>query len=1778
MRKKVVAGVLALSLGGAAFSYGVIGAAPAGAVPPVPSQSFSSVLAVTTSAAAGSSITVDVTLNDSSDTPISGANVSLAHTALTGVSVSAPNPTTTSASGLAVFTVSSSGSANGLTTLTATDTDSSTTLNEEPVVGFFPPTEVTDSSMTQTVDSVPADGTSSTTVTVTLQDSSGPVVGVPVSIDGGTSVTFQAISPGSVTNSSGVEVLKVEDSTAEVIHLTATDTLNDATITDPIAVSFSPVGEAADSTVVASEPSVPADGTTSAAITVSLRSASGPVPSGDQVQLSQDTLGLASINSGAAGASATMTAGPPEPTGVAAFSISDASAQGVTFSATDLTTGVALTATASVDFLPGPLDQTNSSVTSNPGSVRADGVTASTINVLLEDSKHQPISGKVVTLAATGSAIVATNPQTTSAAGIATFTVTDTTVEDSTISATDVTDSILLTSTATVDFVTGPANPANSSAVVTNPVQAADGSLDTVTLTFKDAQGHLVSGDEVSLSAQNGHSTLTVQGSSPPVTSGPTVGGEIAFSVSDTHAEMVDYTAFDTTSGVTLQNIQVDFVAGGPDANKSTVVASPTSVKATSGTSTITVTALDAHSNPLSGATVTLTPTPSATVTEKVGAITTDTTTTNGAGVATYTVTDSTAQAVQFTASISATVTLTGTGSSTSVEAATPVTMPTVAFTGPTDAAQSAIVATPSSVPADGSSTSTILITLEDVNGNPVAGSTVRLSPGNGSSVITGNGSPGESGPSGANGQVEFTVSDLNVESVVYTATDITDSVTLNSSVTVNFTGQPSTGTSTVVPSVNTLEVGGTVNIVVTLRDRNGNPVSGKTVFVQGLNGVGGSSSASVTTVQGVTDGTGVATFSATDATPETVTFQATDVTDAINFPDSTAQEVVFTSAPTEATTSTVVASPTGVPADGTTISTITVTLTDGSGNPIAISGDNVSLSQGVGTHATIGAGVISLIDPNVISFSVTDLFPESVVLKATDAHSVVLNQQPTVTFTPSASEASNSTVVTSASHVPADATTSATITVTLKDKLNNPVAGDTVLLTASAGSLATITPLTSAPLTSTTATTNGSGVATFSVTDGDAVGQTVTFSASDTTDSIPVIETATVDFTPPPSEASKSTVSVSPPSVPADGVSAATVTVTLKDSSNAPINGDTVSLSPAAANSANVVAVGGIVSGGDGTAGQVLFSVTDSTAETATYNVIDTTVPVTINLQASIVFEQPSTEAANSTVVASPTSVPGDGATTSTVTVTLLNHGSTPVVGANVTLGSSSTNTSIHASAASTNASGIVTFTVTDTVAESVLFTATDTTNTVTISQKPTVLFTAAPTEAQSSTVAASPPTLPNDGVSQATVTVSLNLGIAPLSGHIVHLGVSAGSHAVLNHATSTTGTNGQTTFTVTDLSAEAVTFTVTDTTTSIVLPATPTVTFVVPVPVVSGVSPSAGPIAGGTTVTIAGSGYVVGDTVFFGTTRAIILVLTPSSLEVTSPAESAGQIDVTVVGAGGTSSVSSADRFTYQAPVPAPTSNACMSTLPSGTVVGMATTRDGNGYWITDSSGDVVAEGDAPCYGALTGLALNRPVVGIVADLVTGGYWLVASDGGIFGFNAPFLGSAGSLTLNEPIVGMAPSPSGNGYVMVASDGGVFDYGDAGFFGSMGGQPLNKAIVGIAVTADGGGYWLVGSDGGIFSFGDAQFFGSTGNIALNQPIVGIIADTVTGGYWEIASDGGVFSFDAPFFGSTGGITLNRPIDGGSAIPNGDGYRFVASDGGVFDFGAAVFEGSAVGT
>ena len=86
-------------------------------------------------------------------------------------------------------------------------------------------------------------------------------------------------------------------------------------------------------------------------------------------------------------------------------------------------------------------------------------------------------------------------------------------------------------------------------------------------------------------------------------------------------------------------------------------------------------------------------------------------------------------------------------------------------------------------------------------------------------------------------------------------------------------------------------------------------------------------------------------------------------------------------------------------------------------------------------------------------------------------------------------------------------------------------------------------------------------------------------------------------------------------------------------------------------------------------------------------------------------------------------------------------------------------------------------------------------------------------------------------------------------------------------------------------------------------------------PVPVVTSVSPSKGPYTGGTAVTITGSNLDNG-TVFFRPTQATITSNSSTQIVATSPAHTAGPVDVIVRTGNGTSATSAADIFTFVGP----------------------------------------------------------------------------------------------------------------------------------------------------------------------------------------------------------------------------------------------------------------------
>jgi hypothetical protein len=214
-------------------------------------------------------------------------------------------------------------------------------------------------------------------------------------------------------------------------------------------------------------------------------------------------------------------------------------------------------------------------------------------------------------------------------------------------------------------------------------------------------------------------------------------------------------------------------VVGVVDDAMSTVVSSPATVFADGVlTSTVTVTLRDANGIGVPNKDVTLANTsgPQAATINPLTAVTT-----NGAGQAVFNVSSTTPGIEIFTATdVTDTLTLTDTASVEFVEIGVL-----------TDAAQSTVVAFPTARLADGSSTSTITVTLRDANGFPVSGKNVTLANSGGTQAAAI--SPPGSVVSDANGQALFSVSSSTTGAEEFTATDTTDSIAVTQIAIVGF-------------------------------------------------------------------------------------------------------------------------------------------------------------------------------------------------------------------------------------------------------------------------------------------------------------------------------------------------------------------------------------------------------------------------------------------------------------------------------------------------------------------------------------------------------------------------------------------------------------------------------------------------------------------------------------------------------------------------------------------------------------------------------------------------------------------------------------------------------------------------------------------------------------------------------------------------------------------------------------------------------------------------------
>jgi hypothetical protein len=145
---------------------------------------------------------------------------------------------------------------------------------------------------------------------------------------------------------------------------------------------------------------------------------------------------------------------------------------------------------------------------------------------------------------------------------------------------------------------------------------------------------------------------------------------------------------------------------------------------------------------------------------------------------------------------------------------------------------------------------------------------------------------------------------------------------------------------------------------------------------------------------------------------------------------------------------------------------------------------------------------------------------------------------------------------------------------------------------------------------------------------------------------------------------------------------------------------------------------------------------------------------------------------------------------------------------------------------------------------------------------------------------------------------------------------------------------------------------------------------------PSVVAISPSSGPVTGGTSVTVTGSGFTADAKVIFGFNSApTVTVQSSTSLVVIAPPGSAGVADVIVLTPGGDSSASAADEFAYNnqleiscvaPPYATPTASCPGIDLPTTALNGawQAAQAPANTMYITDNRGDASAGWSVSAY----------------------------------------------------------------------------------------------------------------------------------------------------------------------------------------------------------------------
>ena len=675
------------------------------------------------------------------------------------------------------------------------------------------------------------------------------------------------------------------------------------------------------STIAVANGAQPANGTSYATVTVTLKDALSDPISG--VSVSLGTKGSSSVYTVAGSPPSGPSSANSNSSGVATFYVTDTTAESVTYTA--------LAQSATISGSSGTTTAVFSLLAQNPLGLGANPAS--------------PVAGQPVTINASGGSdngtvtysLVSGDPASCAInAGVLTSNLAVTCAVTATMAGNAQYAPVTVSSPLNVTFGPGPVSATTSSVVVTNPNQPPNGtSYATVTVTLKDQYGNVISNQSVSLTNVGSSSVGTVASSPPsgPSSENSNSSGVATFYVADTTVQTVTYGA--------LVN--------------STQIAGSSSSEASFGY--LSQSGLNESANPTSqtvGQYVVISATGGSTglgITYQLA---------SGAPTSCQ-LNSSTGQLTTTKAVVCPVIaTMAGNSSYGPVNSST-VNVP---FTpGPVDASNSSIVVTDGTEPADGASFAIVSVNLEDSYNNAISGASVTLTNLGSSSVHTGTNplSGTNSLLSDSLGTATFYVTDAIVENVTYSATAASVTISGSSGTTVDFGLLPQA--SLVVSALPTNPVVGTSSQV----SASGGSGTGAPVFVYGLAPSNPSSCA--------VSSSGVVTSTQAVTCQILVTRQASGSYGS----KSATINVPFVAGPVSSSTSTVVASPTSVTNPGTT--TVTVTLEDQYGNPVT--GQSVALA-GTGS-AAVGTSPVNTGSSNIATFTVSDTAVETVNLSATD-------------------------------------------------------------------------------------------------------------------------------------------------------------------------------------------------------------------------------------------------------------------------------------------------------------------------------------------------------------------------------------------------------------------------------------------------------------------------------------------------------------------------------------------------------------------------------------------------------------------------------------------------------------------------------------------------------------------------------------------------------------------------------------------------------------------------